>query len=212
MAEQFIALKDYNLEVGFNGMMISLTSSFEEFLRRLIRDGIADICKKITPYSKLKPRLQQHHLVSSGYALITLPNPPVESNYDYDLICQNLGNCHTNSENVTLNGNVFHSKLSSLTQKTINEALDRINISIDWNRFGQNAGLRKVLRVDGKRDGTKETIVWLDEFVKKRNRIAHTGVVGYLTKQTEIEEALAFFDAFAPVLADAVEDGLKKSI
>jgi hypothetical protein len=212
LAENFIAQKDYNLEVGFSGMVISLASSFEEFVRRLIREGIAELCKKVMSYDKLKARLRQQHLVSSGYALISLFDPPVESNYDYELICQNLGNCHSGSKSLTLNGNVFHTKLSGLTQKTINDGLDRINISIDWNRFGQNAGIRKVLRVDGKRDGTKETIAWLDEFVKKRNKIAHTGIVGYLTKQSEIEEALTFFDAFAPVFADSVEEGLMRSI
>ena len=45
-----------------------------------------------------------------------------------------------------------------------------------------------------------------------RNKIAHTGIIGYLTKQSEIEEALTFFNTFAVVLAEVVEEELSKSI
>jgi hypothetical protein len=36
----FIKQKDYTVEVGFNGLIVSLAGAFEQFVRRLIRDGV----------------------------------------------------------------------------------------------------------------------------------------------------------------------------
>src|SRR5260370_28211162 len=44
----FMKQKDYRVEVGFNGVIISLAGSLEEFVRRLIRDGVHWINKSVT--------------------------------------------------------------------------------------------------------------------------------------------------------------------
>lgn len=212
LVTDFVSQNDCNIEVLFNGMMISIASSLEAYLRRLIRDSVAAICKKTTSYNMLQPRFRDLHLISSGYALISLHDPPVESNYDFELICRNLGNCHSKSEVLTLNDGVFHTKISGLTRKSIDEGLDRINIKIDWDSFGRNQDLKRILQATGTRECTRQTVEWLDGFVTKRNKIAHTGIAGYLTQQSELEQTLAIVPHFVSVLADAIEHGIKLSI
>jgi hypothetical protein len=211
LATEYMNQKDYNIEVAFNGLMVSLSSSFEQFVRRLIRESVGEICRRAQRYDNLQEKVRRQHLLRSGHALATIMEPPVEAGYDYDLICKNLGNCYAGGDQLTLNASVFYIRLAGMTAETITEAFDRIDVSIDWDEFGRDGGMRRALGISGTREAKKETIDWLEAFTKKRNKIAHTGVAGYLTKLTEIEESVAFFEAFAPVLARAAESGIRKS-
>jgi hypothetical protein len=209
VAKQFMSQRDYNVEVAFNGMIMSLSSSFENFVRRLICDGFTAIAKRFKAYSALTESLKRKHLVSSGYALISIEQPLIETNYDFDRICSNLGNCHKSSQVLTLNSDVFHSKLSPFTQKGISDGFKRIDLTISWDGLGQNSRLQQVLKVDGSKECQKAATKFLDGFVEKRNRIAHGGVVGYLANQSEIEDAIAFFVVFAPCLASTVGKAMR---
>lgn len=212
LATQFMGQKDYNLEVGYNGMIVSIAASFEEFVRQLIREAVVEICRRVKTYQKLKKRFQELHLVSTGHALASLHNPPIESTYNYEKMCQNLGNCYSGTTSLTLNEDVFHSKLPGMNKESLDKAFERINVTLEWDDIGKNANLQAVLQLEGARDTAKGAGEWLDDFAVQRNRIAHTGVSKFLVKLSDIEEAIAFFDVFTPALGDAVEIGLKRSL
>src|SRR4051794_15734583 len=69
---QFMKQKEYTVEVGFNGLMVSLAGAFEQFVRRLIRDGVQWMNKQVTKYEAMKISLRHQNLLRSGHALATV--------------------------------------------------------------------------------------------------------------------------------------------
>jgi hypothetical protein len=165
----------------------------------------------VAKYETMKVPLRHQNLLRSGHVLATVIDPPAEVIYDYETLCLNLGTCRTNGGQLILNADAFAVHLTNMTHPRIDDALERIGVKIDWDVFGKDAGMQQVTGKDG-REATKETKEWLKEFIKKRNRIAHTGIGGIKITESDVTAAIAFFGAFAPVLAAAVEDAVKKSI
>lgn len=159
----------------------------------------------------MKVPLRHQNLIRSGHALATILDPPTDVIYDYETLCLNLGTCRTNGGRLILNADAFAVHLTNMTQPRIDDALERIGVQINWDVFGSDAGMQQVTGKIG-REATKETKEWLKEFIKKRNRTAHTGVGGIKITESDVTTAIAFFGAFASVLAAAVEDAVKKSI
>jgi hypothetical protein len=53
---------------------------------------------------------------------------------------------------------------------------------------------------------------WLKEFSRRRNLLAHAGVGSVQIRESDAERSIAFFQAFAPVLAGAVEAALNQCV
>lgn len=206
----FVSQKDYHVEVGFNGIMVSLAGTFEQFVRRLIRDGILWINKSVTQFEKLQEPLRQQNLFLSGRALATVLNPPAEITYDYELLCKNLGTCRTTGGTLVLNADAFVVGISNTNPTRINESLLRLGVEIDWDIFGRDTTLQALLGETRVRHAANETQKWLKEFIVTRNRVAHSAVGGIQVSETQLRTSIDILAAFAPTLAQAVEEGLKK--
>ena len=207
----FVSQKDYHVEVGFNGVMVSLAGTFEQFVRRLIRDGIIWINKSIIQFEKLQEPLRHQNLFLSGRALATVHEPPAEITYDYELLCKNLGTCRAAGGALVLNADAFAVGISNTHAKRIDESLLRIGVEIDWDVFGRNTTLQRLLGETRVRDTANQTQMWLKEFIVTRNRIAHSAVGGIQISETQLTTAIDVLAAFAPTLAQAVEEVLKKN-
>jgi hypothetical protein len=207
----FMTQKEYTVEVGYSGLTVALAGSFEQFVRRLIRDGVQWINKQIEKYEAITIPLLHQNLLRSGHALATVIDPPAEVVYDYETLCFNLGTCRKNGGQLMLNAEAFAVHLTNMTVPKIDDALERIGVKINWDVFGSDQAMQKVTGLKG-REGAKMTEEWLKDFMKVRNRIAHTGIGGAIVADADVVSAIAFFSAFAPVLAATVEAAVKKSI
>ena len=207
----FTSHSDYHVETGFNGLVISLAGVFEEFVRRLIRDGVLWINESYGKFEELNEQFRKRNIQQSGYALATVFDPPVETSYDYEELCKNLGTCTLGGGSLVLNAQAFVLNITNVTPARIDDFLKRINVSIDWDMIGKNATLQKLLGETRTRDATKAIKEWLSVFIITRNRLAHSSVGGIQTSEAALVTAIDFFQAFTPALAQVVEDVLKKS-
>ena len=207
----FVSQKDYHLEVGFNGLMVSLAGTFEDFVRRVIRDGVVWINRSYDRFEKLSDMLRDQNLLRSGHALATILDPPDEITYNYELLCKNLGTCRTDGGALVLNAEAFTVNISNINKKRIDDSLKRMGVLINWDVFGHNTALQTLLGEDRVRDVANETERWLKSFIIKRNRIAHSAIGGIQISDNELNTAIDVLAAFAPTLAQAIEDVLKKT-
>lgn len=210
--QNFISHNEYDMEVGFNGLVISLASAFENFMRRLIREGVLRINESVDTFENLtepQHKLHQQHLYRSGKVLVAIYEPAVETPFDYEVLCKNLGTCRREGGEMILNADAFASEITNVTPDRIDKALLRIGIEINWDVFGRSAGLQKVFNETKVRETRHKTIDWLKDFIKRRNRIAHSGVGGIQTSEGQLNTALDFFTSFGPVLAEAMDEAVR---
>jgi len=207
----YMSQKDYSVVPGFNGLIVVIAAGFEQFMRRLLRDGVLWLNRSVVRFDGMPGHLRHQNLVRSGHALTSVMDPPAEVDYDYEAICRNLGTCWKGGGDLVLNADAFTAYLPPLTAKNIEEVLnDRVRVKLDWDAFGRNLEIQKATGQTRTRDATKETEARLTDFIKKRNRIAHAGTAGPTTTEEELNSIVTFFEAFVPVLAANVEEGLKR--
>jgi hypothetical protein len=206
----FVDQKEPHVEVGYNGLIIALGAAFEHLVRRLVKEAVLWINTKVDNYNGLPTPIRQQNLIRSGYALATVAEPPVESSYDYELLCRNLATCTSNGGTLVLNADAFSVSITNINEKRINESLSRISVSINWDVFGKNVVLRELFKSKAGRHTAGEVRKYLKEFVIRRNKIAHSGL-GIRVSESDVRTAMSFFKAFAPALAEAVEVVLKKN-
>jgi hypothetical protein len=206
----FVGQKEPHVEVGYNGLIIALGAAFEHLVRRLVKEAVLWINTKVDNYEKLPTPLRHQNLIRSGYALVTVADPPVESSYDYELLCKNLATCTSNGGILVLNADAFSVSITNINEKRITDSLSRIGVAINWDVFGQNRALQELFSSKPGRRTVDKVQEYLKAFVIRRNKIAHSGL-GIRVSESDVRTAMSFFKAFTPALAEAVEVVLKKN-
>ena len=109
-----------------------------------------------------------------------------------------------------LNADAFSVSITNINERRITDSLSRIGVAIDWDVFGQNKALQQRFSSKPGRRTVDKVREYLKEFVIRRNRIAHSGLV-IRVSESDVRTSMSFFKAFSPALAEAVEAVLKKN-
>ncbi len=121
------------------------------------------------------------------------------------------GTCRTDGGALVLNADAFIVGITNINPKRINDALHRIGVEINWDLFGVNKDIQRLLGENRPRNTKSALENWLRTFIINRNRIAHSNTSGIHTSESEINTAIDILSAFAPILAQATEDVLKRN-
>jgi hypothetical protein len=212
MVQGFIQQKDVELGIVYRGFVILLSGNLEQIVRRLLQDAVSALNKTISNYEQLHDSIRLHNTFRSGQALATIAEPIDHFLVDYAKVAQNLATCASGTSSYTLNAEAFTIYVSNTTPKHVIDVFRRIGVSIEWNDLGQVKLLRNAF---GKKD-TAETArsieSFLFDFIRLRNRIAHTGSGGASVTESEIVFYIGVLRAFGEALAEVVTEKLEKNI
>ncbi len=198
--------------VLYRGLVVSLFGAFEQFVRRILRDGVAAVGTNLSSYDSLHDGLKKANMYWTGKALQTIFEPVEYLQLEFDILSKNVGTCFAGSKQATLNADAFAIFVSILTPSSLTETLKRISVELQWDEFGKVSELQKALGEKGTRETTKAVENFLKRFAQMRNKIAHTGSSGIVVNQSDVEQLLIFFRAFGRALARAVEKDLTKHL
>lgn len=202
----YFAAKCDSIKLSCNAAIIAVGSSFEEFVRRLLRDAVNWINESSRPYAHLDAHLVNHNIVVSGKALATLFEPPVEFEFDYPSLCVNLGTCGKDATAVVLNSDAFTFGITGVNVNGIDRALKRLGIEINWDHIAVLPALQEHCGTNTTANTAKYIKKYLSEFIIERNKIAHMGLGTVPSSADSNEKMLSFFEIFAPKLAHVVEE------
>jgi RiboL-PSP-HEPN len=210
LAHSFLKQRTAEESLLYRGMVISLAGAFEQFVRRLLRDSVQAISAGGVRYDTLDEHMKLENAYRTGIALQTIREPLDYMDLDYETLAKNLGTCFDGSAKAILNADAFSIFLSIISPKSLVDALRRIGMDLRWDDLGRVDALRDTL---GKQD-TRETAKAIEEFLKRfgqtRNKIAHSGNTGIVVTESDLEQLLKFFRAFAVALSAVVETQLSK--
>lgn len=214
MVAAFLKQESTELSLLYRGLVVSLAGAFEQFVRRVLRDGVHAISGggAGVNYDGLDEHIKNENIYRSGIALQTIREPLDYLDFDYESMSKNLGTCFSGSGQAVLNAEAFAVFLSIISPKNLDDALKRIGIDLKWDDLGRLGPLQKALD----RDATRETAKAIQDFLKRfgqtRNKIAHSGSSGVVVTELDFEQLLRFFRVLAPALAAIAETALAKRL
>lgn len=195
----------------YRGIVIILGGAFEQFVRGLLSDAVLAARRSVKNYDALGEHIKKENMRRSGQALGSVFEPLDYFDFDYYELCKNLGTCIPGSEDFTLNAGVFSIQVSKLTPEQLTKAIARIGVNLNWDEVGGDVGLQKLLGGTAPRETANDIQNYLSEFIKKRNRLAHTGSGGLTFTSEEVEEFLTFFRLLGKRLVQVLEKQLRQS-
>lgn len=204
--QSYFAAKCDAVKLSCNAAIIAVGSSFEGFIRRILRDAVNWINESCRPYGHLNEQLVKYNLVVSGKALATVFEPPAEFESDYQTLCVNLGTCKKEATFVVLNSAAFTFGVSGVNVGGINKALKRLDVEIDWNHVAAHAGFKKHCNTKTTAETKKYIEDYLADFIISRNKIAHMGLGTVPSSVDTNRQMLEFFELLAPQLAVVIEE------
>ncbi len=210
LAKEFINQKGVEETVLYRGMVVVLSGALEAFVRRIVRDVVIEFNRKTSVYDELDESVAVQNIFRTGQALQTVFEPLDHLDFDYELLCRNLGTCCKGVSSFTLNADAFSMYISSVAPNHLVEVMKRIGVSLEWDHLGQDAQMQKLFNKGGARETAKAIQSWLSTFVKTRNKISHGGTGGVLVTQADIEQMLVFFRLFSKVLSSVIQTNVQK--
>lgn len=194
----------------YRGVVIILGGAFEHFVRNLLHEAVVNVRQSVTSYDALGDHIKKENMRRTGQALGSIFEPLDHFDFDYYELCKNLGTCVPGNEEFTLNAEVFSIYVSNMSPEHLVGALSRLGVDLNWDELGGDAGLQQLFGGTGVRETANEIQGYLGEFIKKRNKLAHTGGGGMIFTSEEVEEFLTFFRLFSKRLAQVLQKRLKK--
>jgi hypothetical protein len=194
----------------YRGIVIILGGAFEQFIRGLLHDAVLSVRRSVKKYDALGEHIKKENMRRTGQALDSIFEPLDHFDFDYYELCKNIGTCIPGSEEFMLNANVFSIYVSNLTPEHLTKAVARLGVSLNWDDVGGDAGLQELLGGSGARETANDVQDYLKEFIKNRNKLAHTGS-GLTFTSEEVEEFLKFFRLLGKRLVQVLEKQVKKS-
>ena len=212
LATRFLQQQATEESLLYRGMVVSLAGAFEQFVRRVLRDSVQAMSGAGVIYANLDQHIKNENIYRTGVALQTIKEPLDYMNFDYEVLGKNLGTCFSGSGQAVLNADAFAVFLSITSPKNLVDALKRIGIDLHWDDLGRVQALQKSLEKSATRETTKAIQDFLRGFGQTRNKIAHTGSGGIVVTDSDFQQLLNFFRAFARALQSVTEAELAKRL
>lgn len=210
MLSDFLNSKDVDNHDLAEGAAVVAYGALEQYMRKLMEESVRSINKAKKAFDDLGEQLRNEHVFRTGRALVTIRQPKDHAEFSYPELGKNLGSCDTGSLSYKLNVTTFSYEHGMFTVDGIERFVERIGITINWDRVGANAEIKKLLRETKTRDCAKAVRARIDQFVRLRNFVCHTGMADAAQEFRWAGESLRLLKLFVDSLTEIVATALQK--
>jgi len=205
LAQQFMSLRDPYQDSLFRGLYVNTAASYENFVRKLIRVGAELIGGNVSTFDELDEALKNQNIYWTGRAFDNVfGRRPHVIKLDLYRLSADIGTCLPGNKKFRLNADAFSLDVTSPTADVLDHVLSRIGVTNYWDDVGRHRGIQRSLSATGVREAHRLAKEFLNRFVERRNMIAHVGGGAVTIVETDVREAIEFFDAFSGALGDIV--------
>lgn len=200
----FVRLQDADSRTVLISLVVVCYGSLEDFVRELVERSVLAINTVGVSLDKLPDSVFDENIYRTGQVLQTVKNKKTNRKYDFIALAKRLGSHDEGSGTLLLNAECFSFGHAIVSPEGIENALARVGVSLDWDRFGANSMVRDVLGQTKTRDCAKAVRGTVEDLVKARNMVSHTGgLEGELTEEDVCRYA-RFLPPFCGVMVKEV--------
>jgi len=200
LAQEFMDKREASVSAFLLGSCVICYGSLEEFMRHLVERAVRALNSGCSDLSDIPESVLRENIFRTGQVLQTVKGGGVRKDYDYTELARALGSCSAGTVDFSLNEVCFSFSQGVMSAPNIESLLQRLSVRVDWDRFGENADIRKICGERKTRDCSVAVQRSVSALVNTRNVVAHTGGLDMEVRQEDIETYIKLLPPFCSVL------------
>ncbi|MDE0006172.1 MAG: HEPN domain-containing protein [Rhodospirillaceae bacterium] len=212
LVSEFVRLRDANSRPVLNSLLVVCYGAYEKFIGELVQrlvEAVNQGCKRV---DDVPATILRENVYLTGKVYQTVKGQKLLREYDYVALAKALGTCENESSEFVLNSVCFSFQPGIMTSSNLEGLLRRVGIGLNWDRFGSHNEIKGILGVKRTRDCSKALQSSLDELVRVRNIVSHTGELNLVRDVEEVDRYAKLLRIFCTVLASHVGSQIEKNI
>lgn len=197
------------IQIGYDGALLTLSASFEEFVANLLSRYTDSLPAVIQRYNDLPAELREQNQRRTGEVLRRYPHDRVQSFNPEDLVRNLYGCYYQGTTPYTLNGLAVALTDHNVNGDELSDVFGRVGITKVWNRVGRKTQVQSWFGVTKVEDAQAQAKNKLDQLMIDRNHTAHRGSVYPSVGPGSLKGYVEYFEVIAPVLVTVCEDQLR---
>lgn len=210
MLDRFLDAKDVGDEEVIDSALAMAYGAFEDVIRKFIEASVRSINQSQRDPSKLPETFQIEHIYRTGRILATVKRPVDHFDFEFLDLGRNLASCGGASSKYVLNATSFSFEHGILTVEALNRLFRRLGIDIDWDLIGADKAIKQLLGESKTRACTKAVKMRIDEIVRSRNYVCHTGMADATRSSEWTVSTLEFLKSLVDALARSAAKSLTR--
>jgi hypothetical protein len=194
----------------YNSILILIYGIFEKFNRDLCIKAITKVNNEVKQYSKLNEKIKNRNIILTGRTLFKKEEPLDYFQIDIEKIIKNIGTCLNESKSYCLNVELFGLNHKILNNVNLKELFERIDIDVKWDEIAKKDKFQIFFESKITRNVAKSILLFIDEFVEKRNFIAHSGTSSSNIDAEYLVNLINFLKIYAEYISEYLEKEIKK--
>ena len=212
LVSEFVGLRDANSGAVLNSLLVVCYGTFEKFIGELVErlvEAVNQGCKRI---EDVPTTIFRENVYLTGRVFQTIKGQEHLKEYDYLRLAKALSTCEKERTDFILNSECFSYQAGIMTSSNLERLLGRMGIGLNWDGFGSHEEIKSILGVRRTRDSSKALRKSLDELVRVRNIVSHTGEMNLVRDVEEVGKYAKLLRTFCTLLALHVGAQIEKSI
>ncbi len=191
----FFSAKTTSPDTLYRGLYVQFGSVLEAHIKKCTEEAATLAAERAETYDDLPDEIRRTNLVNSGRALQTLNRGIPGREINYDEISRKLGTCTPGNSNFELNISCFSLFIGNCTSLRVAELLEEIGVPGDvWQELAKSRVLRAHFKSTQTNETQKLAIGALDEYVRIRNGIMHTGEAAKTVTENELLDSANYLN------------------
>jgi RiboL-PSP-HEPN len=216
LQEHHIKFRINRRKFEYKASIISLYGLLERYIEIWIHEYLRSLCELVDSYSRLDKKLQDNHFDFSLklIAIITSRENAKYQHLSKETILNKLHKCISNSDNYSINTEVFTISSGNLKHKRIVSLFETINISLN-SELKINKTLQSYFQSEQRifniaNLSTENLFNTIDDLVERRNQIAHGSDILDILDISALEPYLRFLEIYCQALFEILNKELIK--
>ena len=202
LAADFMKNREADARTVLKALLVVSYGLLENFVKELVERAVQALNSGCKDPAKLSQSILDENIFRTGQVLQTVKTGSRTTGIEYDLseLAQGLTSCLPPNLPLSLNAACFSFGHGIVTPDNLDKLLDRLGVNLDWDRFGADTRIQKILGQTHTRDCSKETRRAVEALVRDRNIVSHTGDLNRDLVAEEVEKYTRLLPAFCEVL------------
>ena len=216
MQEHHIKFRASRKKFEYKASIISLYGLLERYIEIWIHEYLGSLCKLIDSYRRLDKKLQDNHfdLSLKLIAIITARENAKYQHLSKEIILNKLHKCISNSGSYSINPEAFTISSGNLKHKRIVSLFEIINIRLN-SELKINKTLQLYFRSERQISNianlsTENLFNTIDDWVERRNQIAHGSDISDILDISALEPYLRFLEKYCQAIFEILDKEIIK--
>ena len=201
---EFSGFHEVNEAAVVSSLLVICYGTLEKYVGDLIEHSAYALGEACASVTELPESIIVENIFRTGRAFLSIKRNERSMDFEFASLAENVVSCELGKGAFVLNGLCFRYELGVITPENFDKGMGRLGIRVNWDRFGGDPEIKKVLGMTKTRECTKQLRKEIVALVRDRNAIAHAGCADSSRSVVDVCRYTRLLPRFCVVMTEQV--------